>query len=594
MKKSTRYTLRVVIYGGLAVIAGMVLAVHKLVPETDNAPVNLWANYGGLQSGSLSGHYLAGRHAAIRRDYDGALEHITEALEKTPNEPSLLAQAIQLEIMAGDIEKAVPLAMRMDALGEDDQLGTLARVTQHSANGNFAAALQLLEKDMPGTLYSVMRPLFVQWAAIASNPPTIAVSLEKEARKSSILAPFVYYQEAMMNDVLGFDDAVREGFASISENPERLPFRLLEALVNHMVRTGEMEKARDIVAAYQQANPDSGFARMELLLQEDQTALVDGVRDGIAELLFTAASMLMGQEAYSEATAYLQMALALNEKHAPSLFMLASIYEANEQYGKAIATYQRIPDGTPYGERGAIRAVLNLQAMDEIGKAIAEMEKLVKAQPDEQDPLVSLADLYRVDKQYKKAYETYGKAMELAAEPNWALYYARGISYERAKLWEKAEADFVSALSLSPDQPDVLNYLGYSLLEQGERVDDAKEMIKKAVIQRPYDAHIIDSMGWAHYMTGEYEDAVDFLERAAELTPQDPTINDHLGDAYWRVGRKIEARYQWQRALIFDPEEELTQKIQAKLEKGLQPLAKPDQEAATPSGVADSGELSVQ
>lgn len=594
MKKSTRNILRIVIYGGLIAIAGMVVTVNKLLPTLDEPLVNQWAKYTAQPQESLTGHYLAGRHAAVQRDYDGALTHIRQALEKVPNDESLLAQAVQLEIMAGNIDEAVPLALRLEALGVQDELGLLVRAIDHARYGNFSATLEVLQKDIPSTLYSVVRPLMVQWAAIATNPPTVGVSLRGEARKSGLLAPFIYYQEALMNDVLGFDEAVREGFSSVAENPEHLPFRLMEALVNHMVRTGEMEKAQAVLDTYRTANPDSNFAKLDEMLKPNPPALVGSVRDGMAELVFTAASMLMGQEAYSEASAYLQLALALNEDHAPSLFMIASIHEAHERYGAAIAAYESIADETPYGRRGAVRIALNQQAMGEMSKAITSLKALVKQNPSLQDPLISLADLYRIDMQYDKASETYSKAIALASQPSWALYYARGITYERAKVWNKAEADFLSALSLKPDQPDVLNYLGYSLLDRGERADEAKEMISKAVQQRPYDAHIIDSMGWAHYMVGEYKEAVAYLERAAELTPHDPTINDHLGDAYWRVGREIEARYQWQRALLFKPEEKHSAAIKQKLEEGLPPIMLQKQSQASGAETADSGTLSTQ
>ena len=592
MKPSVRLTLRIIIYGGLAAIAVMVYSARNMMMGLQTPPINMWAQHYGLQDGSLTGHYLAGRHAAINREFDTAKDQLHEALENDPNDANLLAQLVQLELMNGNISEAVPLALRLEALGQTDALGLLARAIHHSKHGTYTAAMQILEKDVKGTLYSVVRPLLRQWAAIATNPPTVAVSLRAEAEKSRPIAPFIYYQEALMNDVLGFDDAVRKGFGRVAKEPAQLPFRLLESLVNHTIRTGDVEEATRLVETYREVNPESSLADIEELVQTEQTALVGSVRQGMAELLFTAASMLMGQEAYSEAAAYLQLALALDENHAPSLFMLASVYEAYEDYPRAIATYQKIPEATPYARRGAVRVGLNQRAMGNMEDAIATLKMLAEQSPKQPDPLVSLADLYRIDKQYEKAYETYSEAITLSAQPSWALYYARGIAYERAKEWDKAEADFVSALSLKPDQPDVLNYLGYSLLEIGERVDEAKEMLLKAVEQRPYSAHIIDSMGWAHFKLGEYEEALEFLERATELTPHDPTINDHLGDVYWRLGRTIEARFQWERALTFEPEEELEAKIKEKLESGLADLPKGEEQAQ--NGVAQEQGVAVQ
>jgi len=152
---------------------------------------------------------------------------------------------------------------------------------------------------------------------------------------------------------------------------------------------------------------------------------------------------------------------------------------------------------------------------------------------------------------------------------HWFLFYVRGIAYERSGRWEEAERDFRKALELEPDQPNVLNYLGYSLVEKGIKLDEALEMIRKAVEKRPNDGYITDSLGWALYRLGRYEEAVEPMERAVELTPLDPVINDHLGDVYWMVGRKREARFQWKRALSFGPDEKDAARIRRKLEVGL-------------------------
>src|SRR5690606_33991930 len=143
----------------------------------------------------------------------------------------------------------------------------------------------------------------------------------------------------------------------------------------------------------------------------------------------------------------------------------------------------------------------------------------------------------------------------------WTLFYFRGIAYERAKQWDKAEADLLQALALFPEQPHVLNYLGYSWVDQGMHLDEAMDMIARAVELRPNDGYIVDSLGWAHYRLGNYEEAVRELERAVELRPEDPVINDHLGDAYWKVGRRLEARFQWAHARDLDPEPDALEEI---------------------------------
>ena len=184
----------------------------------------------------------------------------------------------------------------------------------------------------------------------------------------------------------------------------------------------------------------------------------------------------------------------------------------------------------------------------------------------------SLGDILRQKERFSEAAKAYDRALELSGEPSpgdWFLFYARGISFERIGEWDKAEADFRMALKLNPDQPQVLNYLGYSLVEKKIKLDEALEMIKRAVAARPNDGYITDSLGWALYRLGRFEEAVAPMERAVELEPADPIISDHLGDVLWAVGRKMEARFQWQRALSFEPEEEDAKRIRRKLEVGL-------------------------
>jgi tetratricopeptide (TPR) repeat protein len=138
------------------------------------------------------------------------------------------------------------------------------------------------------------------------------------------------------------------------------------------------------------------------------------------------------------------------------------------------------------------------------------------------------------------------------------------------------------ALDLLPDQPNVLNYLGYSWIDQGVNLDDGMKMIKRAVEQRPDDGYIVDSLGWAYFRIGNYDDAMKNLERAVELRPEDPTINDHLGDAYWRVGRKLEAKFQWAHARDLKPEPDDLPKIEEKIANGL-----PDEPPGTAAASAD-------
>jgi Flp pilus assembly protein TadD len=190
--------------------------------------------------------------------------------------------------------------------------------------------------------------------------------------------------------------------------------------------------------------------------------------------------------------------------------------------------------------------------------------------------LMTVGDLHRNLEQWAEAEAVYSRIIDAIASPveaDWLVFFARGAARERMGRFEDSEADLQRALALSPDQPEALNYLGYSWVDRGVRLEEGLEMIQRAVEMRPRSGHIIDSLGWAHYRLGDYDLALTYLERAVELAPADATLNDHLGDALWRLGRRIEARFQWSRALTLDPPEALRAQIAAKLEGGLPPIA---------------------
>ena len=192
--------------------------------------------------------------------------------------------------------------------------------------------------------------------------------------------------------------------------------------------------------------------------------------------------------------------------------------------------------------------------------------------PTDIDAIMALGSILRGRKDFAECAKVYSKGVATIANPerpNWLIFYFRGICNERAKNWTQAEADLKQALKLFPDQPHVLNYLGYSWIDQGINLDDGMRMIRRSVEQRPDDGYIVDSLGWAFYRLGNYDEAVKNLERAVELKPEDPTINDHLGDAYAKTGRQLEAEFQWSHARDLKPEPEELVKIKQKLATGL-------------------------
>ncbi|MBM3527171.1 MAG: tetratricopeptide repeat protein [Alphaproteobacteria bacterium] len=302
--------------------------------------------------------------------------------------------------------------------------------------------------------------------------------------------------------------------------------------------------------------------------------VVEAPDAGAAEVLYGLGAALGRRGGEDLGLVYLQLALYLQPNHALALLSLADLHEQLKHPRQAIKVYERVPVASPLRRNADIQLAVNLDALDRTDEAKERLNKLVAERPTDIDAIMALGNIQRGRKAFEECADVYGKGIatiEKPERPNWLIYYFRGICFERAKKWERAEEDLKTALKLYPDQPHVLNYLGYSWVDQGVHLDEGMRMIRRAVEQRPDDGYIVDSLGWAYYRLGNFDEAVRHLERAVELKPDDPTINDHLGDAYWKTGRVLEANFQWSHARDLKPEPEELVKIKQKLESGLPP-----------------------
>jgi tetratricopeptide (TPR) repeat protein len=266
------------------------------------------------------------------------------------------------------------------------------------------------------------------------------------------------------------------------------------------------------------------------------------------------------------------MAIYLRPDLSLAQILLADRFETLGKYDHAIAIYQAIPPSSPYYRMAAVQAALDLQRDGQNEAAIAGLKKLVAAEPDDAEGWTALGDTYRASEKYADAVNAYDRAIASTGtlqRRDWTLFYARAMARQKLGRLDESEADIQAGLNLSPDQPELLNYLGYSWVDRGRRIPEALTMLEKARTLRPYDGYIVDSVGWAYYKLGRYQEAARTLEAAVLLVPGDPTINDHFGDALWRAGRKLEARFQWNHALTFSDDETDKAAIEQKLKSGL-------------------------
>ena len=536
----------------------------------------------------LAGSFLSGRFAKHNQDLQEAARYLSDTLAHDPDNEQLQEETMRMHLLAGNMDTATEMAKKLAKNKSNDPLVASLLMLESVKANDFAKAKATIEQASSAGLFGLIRPVMLEWIAVANDEKKKSVDLRTAIDKAGFFAPFINYHTALMNDVLGNKSAAQAAYAKANVDAAVTPYRVVEAIANFHERQGKWDDAQADYDAYAKANPQSTLVPDKLVAGPAPKPLVEDAKQGLAELFFTTASILFGEEATQDTFLYLRIALDLRPNLPPAQLMLASLYEQVEDYKQAITTYDAIPEGSVFYRRAQVRKALNFEALGQKDKALSLLEALASRYPNDATALITKGDMERDAKNFSAAAETYGAAIartEPLSAADWPLLYARGISYERAGDWDKAEADFKRALVLQPEQPDVLNYLAYSWLTMNKNLPQAREYLENASAQRPDDAHIIDSVGWAFYLSGDFKSAVEKFEHAVELMPDDVTVNEHLGDAYWRIGRTTEARYQWERVLTFKPEKDVAEGLREKLAKGMPVFVAPV-EAKTPQATA--------
>lgn len=528
----------------------------------------------GPESGP-AGHYLAGLSAMRAGDYRTAATLLLRALAAEPEDIELRRQLLRLQVATGARDEAAHSARELLDLGADLAEVRLVLAVDAAASGDFVEARAHLQEIRSRGPVELAVPLLDAWALYALEGPQAAIRRIVRENASQGLAQLYDYHRGMVHALAGDIEAARRLVANAVGQAEAVPTRLVFATAYILDRAGDRERALGIVRAQLRFVPENS-----LLLWLEQQLLGDtpipppfsDPQGGMAEALTGLAQALADQNAAEQSLFFARLATFLRADDDDAWLLIARLALQRNDTEDAIAALAQVPDGSPFSwEARLLKADALVQAKRR-EEAIALLRRMADERPARIDALIALGDLHRRDQEYEQAEKAYAEALQRIPEltaVHWRLLYVHGITLERTGRWEEAERQFLKALEFEPDQPFVLNYLGYSWVEKGMHLDRAKEMLHRAVELRPRDGFIVDSLGWAYYQLGDYDKAVEYLERAVELEPGDPVINDHLGDAYWRVGRYREARFQWQRALSLKPEQDLVAKIEDKLRAGL-------------------------
>ncbi len=536
---------------------------------------------------SLAGSYLAAAQANYDNNYTEAALYYGRALAQDPDNLVLMQNALLANIGRGDMLLSLALARQLEAKGAESQLAQLVLLAEDIRKGDFEAANTLYER---GVGFSPLLDGLVRgWIYLGLGRMADATALFDEMAKTDAMKVFSDYHRALTLAVVGDFEAAELVLSGGGTQPIRIG---RGSLVAHILMLSQLERtddARNMAADALNGSGDPQILDMLNRLNAGETLPYDFVTDptqGVAEVFLTLATVLSGEENDRFGLIYSRISEFTRPQSVEAVLLVASLLNGQGQYDLAVESFNKVPTDHPIFYSAEIGRAEALQSADKIDAAIEVLRGLTKTHKQIPTVFTSLGDALRRQSRFSEATEAYNQAIQLLpdAQPNhWFLYYARGITYEREGAWDKAEADFRFALQLSPDQPLVLNYLGYGLVEKRIKYDEAQQMIEKAVAQRPNDGYITDSLGWVLYRIGKFDEAVQPLERAVELLPVDPIINDHLGDAYWMVGRKLEAQFQWRRALSFEPEEAEAERIRKKLEQGLDEVLKTEAANGTSS-----------
>ncbi|MEE8334032.1 MAG: tetratricopeptide repeat protein [Alphaproteobacteria bacterium] len=558
---------------GLALSACAAEVVPPSVATADNARTAIPLRMGGIQLASASGRYLAGRHARRTRDFGSAADFLSDALTLDAANQRIRRQIFFALVASGRMEEAIKAARIVVAANKDASTANLAIAIDDLRAGRYAKAAKRLSALPRRGMNNFTSPLLLGWTEAAQGNPDKAIAAIEGLSKVPSLAVLHHLHSGYILEMAGRKADAEAAFIAAGKKNQSL--RVVQAHGQFLERVGRADEAKALYDALLVKAPGTASIEAALVRIADKRQpppLVGNPSEGIAEVFFNLAGTLAQGRSVDLALVYGRFALHMRPDFPIARVLIAGLLESLKRREDAIAMYNSVkPDSALFWSSRLRKAA----ALDDLGRtdeAVAELRRMVAERPGDPEAAVRLGDMFRAKDRFDEAIAGYSDAIKRSGKlerQHWSLLYARGIAYERAKRWPDAEADFLQALKLSPEQPYVLNYLGYSWVDQGLHLDKAQGMIRRAVKLRPNDGYIVDSLGWVLYRLGEYSGAAKQLERAVVLRPEDPTINDHLGDAYWRVGRLLEARFQWRRALSLKPEAAEIPKIEQKLRQGL-------------------------
>jgi len=512
--------------------------------------------------------FLVGRFALAQADPQTAATEFLRALAARPDDQEVVQQAFIACLIAGRTE-AVQLARQLP----DSQAAQLLLGEAAVRAGHWQAAEQQFRALPHQGLTQLLQPLLIAWAQQGDGRTDAALGTLRPYLDAQRFRGIYALHAGLIADLAGHTADAGKYYHIAQSEFGGTNLRLAQIVASWETRRGHPVEAQRALSAMAAETPQMSIA-LPSLLAATKNVTVPNATDGIAEAYLALAATLRQQEAGDFAMVLLRLALDLRPDLTAARILAADILGDEQHYENALQMLAAVSPEDPLSPVIRLQRATISEQLGHSDEAMQELQRLGHDYPDSPLPAMHEGDLLRSKQRFTDAIGAYDRAIQrikTPAESDWLVYYDRGICYERSHQWQKAEADFKHALTVSPDQPFVLNYFGYTWADMGRNLPQAREMIEKALQKRPNDGAIVDSLGWVMFRQGQTADAVKTLERAVELEPEDPEINGHLGDAYWAAGRKLEATYQWRRALTFNPEPDAAAKLEAKLQSNTQP-----------------------
>jgi len=543
------------------------------------APSALHSEFNAVDAdNTMYGPFVAATLAQQNEQHASAAHYFLQALNADPESGFVADRAFFQLVYAGRMDEAAALAVKMQHSENpvEDDLLHLMYVLEAYQQENWAEVRERLAEQQGAGYGFLITPILSAWSYAAEDDRVAASKALAPLINDPRLGVIGQEHYAYILDHLGRYDAASAAYQTLASDERPASLQPLVAYADMLTRTGKEQQAREFLGEQTKRFGDNRFLLREGMRitggfgpSQDAT----NPRGAAGLVFYRLATEFAQSQSQQAAIVYLRVASYLTPEVSEIYFLLGNLLEQIDTPESAVAAYGAVPQTSPLKPLAELRRIGALRSAGRDDEAEALLRAALRDAPKSSAHLSALADLLCDEEKFEEAVHYYSQAIgqiRSAQQSDWFIFFARGVCYERLGNWQQAEADLKTALQLNPGEASVLNYLGYSWIDRGENIDEAKAMIEQAVAEQPDDGFIVDSLGWVHYLTGDYLAAVEYLEKAVRLEPTDPTINDHLGDAYWRVGRKIEARFQWRHAMDNSPSDDERKSLLEKLELGLE------------------------